>query len=163
MTVATRYDAVDLFDQVLNNMLRPRNYEANCKTRAAVEEVRLIRMDVAETDTEYLLWAELPGVKKEDIQIEIEGKQLVLTAHGAKQAAGQTAQENAQNAEAQAQQSAPALRPLLSERYSGKWTRRLQLPEEIDQEQAQAKYQDGVLELVLPKHKPKLARRLQVL
>ncbi len=172
MTVATRYDAIDLFDQVLNNVLRPRAFENNCaapqrQTRQTVEEVRLIRMDVAETDTDYLVWAELPGVSKEDIQIEIEGKQLVLTARSAKQAASSEApvenHSEGQNAEQAAAPVAKAPRLLLAERFTGKWTRRLQLPEEVDQDQAQAKYHEGVLELVLPKQKPRIARRLQVL
>jgi HSP20 family protein len=158
MTTATQYDALDLFDQVLNNVLRPRGYEAACKpqAKAAPQEVRVIRLDVSESETAYHVAAELPGVRKEDIQIDIEGKMLVISAQVAAPVAPAASTEEAIAA------AAPATRKLLVERFQGKLSRRLQLPEEVDADSAQAGFTNGVLELTLPKQKQRNGRRLQV-
>lgn len=164
MTTATHYDAMDLFDQIFNNALRPRAYDKTCKPQAAKasqtpqQEVRLIRLDVVENGGQYLVHAELPGVRKENIQIDIEGKLLVLSANMAQPQAESPAAE-ANPAEAVA---TPARRVLLSERFEGRLTRRLQLPEEVDAENAQAKFTDGVLELVLPKLQQRSGRKLHI-
>ncbi|MBI3229612.1 MAG: Hsp20/alpha crystallin family protein [Burkholderiales bacterium] len=159
MTTATHYDARDLFDQVLSNMLHPRSGEANCRPQARAQEVRVIRLDVSETEGAYQVLAELPGVRKEDIQIDIEGKLLTITA-----SVGAKVQPQVVNAdEAQAAAPAPApSRKLLVERFQGKLSRRLQMPEEVEADAVQARFSDGVLELTLPKLKQRNARRISV-
>lgn len=165
MTTATRYDAIDFFDQVFNNVLRQRGNEASCKTPTAAytppQEVRLIRVDVAETAGSYLVTAELPGVRKDDIQIDIEGKLLVLNAQTYVPAIA-VASAEAATAETKVETKPEAKRLLLSERFEGKLTRRLQLPSEIDASAVEAKFQDGVLELVLPKQKPRGGLRIEI-
>ncbi len=164
MTTATQYDALDLFDQVLNNVLRPRGYESACKpqAKAAPQEVRVIRLDVSESEAAYHVAAELPGVRKEDIQIDIEGKMLVISAQVAAPVAAAAATTEENVAAAPATPVAPAARKLLVERFQGKLSRRLQLPEEVDADSAQAAFTNGVLELTLPKQKQRNGRRLQV-
>ncbi|HCE07339.1 MAG TPA: stress protein [Oxalobacteraceae bacterium] len=93
-----------------------------------------IKMDVSETDQAYMVKAEIPGVKKEDIKVAVEGNQVSITAEIKK--------------ETEEKQGERVVR---SERYYGQQSRSFTLANEIDDTQAVAKYQDGVLELSLPK------------
>ena len=78
--------------------------------------------------------ADLPGVKKEDIHVDIDGAQLTLTAEVKREK--ETAEDE---------------RVLHSERVFGKVSRSFTLPQELDEAKAEAKFRDGVLELTLPK------------
>ncbi len=128
-------DIEDLFSDF---RLRPGLRELEAEPR--------IKMDVAETDTDYTVKAEIPGVKKEDIKVEIEGNQVSISAETQK--------------ETEEKKGETVVR---SERYYGKQYRRFTLAHEVDEEKAQAKYQDGVLELNLPKKSgPVGARQLSV-
>ena len=103
------------------------------------------RMDVTENDKEYQVLAELPGVKKEDISITISGNEIVVSAEVKRE-------KNVNNGET----------VLRAERYYGKIQRAFALGQEIDEASAQAKYNDGVLELILPKKTAAAAKRLAV-
>lgn len=92
-----------------------------------------IRMDVEETDQSYVVTADIPGVKKEDIKVAVDGNQLTISA--------QVQEERQSN-------TAGMLR---SERYYGQQYRSITLPQEVDDTQAEAKYEGGVLRLTLPK------------
>ena len=93
-----------------------------------------VKVDVSEQDKAYTVHAELPGVKKEDIQVEIDGDQVAITAE-VKQ------EKDVKDGE----------RVVHSERYYGKLSRAFRLGQEIDDAAAAAKFSDGVLELTLPK------------
>ncbi|MEJ8675188.1 Hsp20/alpha crystallin family protein [Chromobacterium amazonense] len=105
-----------------------------------------IRMDVKETEQAYLVDAELPGVGKEDIHVEIDGPLVTIKA------------EVKQFDEAKQDQQ-----KLRSERYYGMVSRSFQLPQDIDRDAASAKYENGVLLLNLPKRRRGgVGQRLQV-
>jgi HSP20 family protein len=93
-----------------------------------------IKMDVAEDDKAYHVKAEVPGVKKEDIHVSVEGNQVSITAEVKK--------------EKEEKKGETVLR---SERYYGMQSRSFTLMHDVDQDEAEAKYQDGVLDLTLPK------------
>lgn len=95
-----------------------------------------IKMDVTENDQSYMVKAEIPGVKKEDIKVDIDGNQVSISAETKK--------------ETEEKQGETVVR---SERYYGQQFRSFTLSAEIDDEKAEAKYRDGVLELTLPKKK----------
>lgn len=95
-----------------------------------------IKMDVSETDQAYTVKAEIPGVKKEDIKVDIEGNQVSISAETKK--------------ETEEKKGETVVR---SERYYGQQFRSFTLGSEIDDAKAEAKYRDGVLELTLPKKK----------
>ena len=116
---------------------------ANPETRAPAPTQ--FRMDVSENDKEYRVLAELPGVKKEEISITINGNQVAVSAevkHEKEVTNGGTV--------------------LRAERYYGKIERAFALGQEVDEATAQAKYTDGVLELTLPKKSVAAAKRLAV-
>jgi HSP20 family protein len=103
------------------------------------------RMDVTENDKEYQVLAELPGVKKEEISITINGNEVAVSA--------EVKQEKVlKNGDT----------VLCAERSYGTIKRAFSLGQEVDEASAQAKYNDGVLELTLPKKTAAAAKRLAV-
>ena len=141
MVNITRYDPFgDVFDDLMKGFLvRP------VAAAEAGETVRRIRIDVAEKDGEYKVLAEIPGVKKDDIQVDIEGDVVSISAET-------RAEKDVKEGE----------RVIHSERYFGKVSRSFRLGQEVDQAKASAKYTDGVLELVLPKKTAASAKRVTI-
>ena len=105
-----------------------------------------IKMDVTEQPKAFLVHAELPGVKKEDIHVTIEGSQVSISA------------EIKQEKEVK-----EGDRVLRSERYFGQVSRSFQLAQDVDEAHALAKFNDGVLELTLPKKAAGTSKRLTIL
>ncbi|SFU59106.1 Hsp20/alpha crystallin family protein [Pseudoduganella namucuonensis] len=105
----------------------------------------LIRLDVEEDDKAYTVKAEMPGLKKEDIKVDIDGNRVVIAA--------ETRREHEQK------QGNTVVR---SERYVGQLYRSFALDQPVDENGAQASYRDGVLELTLPKLPNKSARKLTI-
>ncbi|MBI2746743.1 MAG: Hsp20/alpha crystallin family protein [Burkholderiales bacterium] len=104
-----------------------------------------IRMDVKENGEAYTVSAEIPGVRKEDIHVTIEGGMVMVRAD-VKQEDSQTQDDKL----------------LRSERYFGSVSRGIQLPQDVDQGQAKAKYDNGVLTLTLPKKQGKGGQKLRI-
>ena len=107
--------------------------------------VRSMKVDVAEQNGDYRVVAELPGVKKEDIKVNIDGDAVSISAET-------RVEKEAKDGE----------RVLHSERFVGKVSRAFRLAEEIDESRASAKYSDGVLELTLPKKAAASAKQLAI-
>jgi HSP20 family protein len=139
MASITRYDPFnELVDDLFKGFLvRPVSYEGRG------EALQRARVDVAEKNGAYKVSAELPGVKKEDIHVSIDGAQVTLEA------------EVKQEKEASQDE-----RVLHTERTYGKVTRSFTLPQDIDEAKVEAKFRDGILELTLPKKA--VAQRKQI-
>jgi HSP20 family protein len=140
MAGIARYDPIgDLVDDFFKGFLaRPVGSEAD-------EAVRRVTIEVTEANGEYKVRAELPGVKKEDIQVNIDGDQVSITAETR---GGREVKEGE--------------RVLHSERRFGKASRTLRLAQEVDEAKASARYADGVLELTLPKKAAAAAKQLTI-
>lgn len=108
-------------------------------------EAPTLKLDVKEKNGEYLVHAELPGIRKEDIHVHIDGNTVSISA------------ERKQEKEVKEGE-----RVLRSERYFGKVARSFQLGQDIDDSKAVAKFVDGVLELTLPKKAAASAKRLNI-
>lgn len=140
MANLTRYGT---FDDVFNDFargffLKPMLFENQ------PQEMQM-RIDVREDNNAYRVHADLPGTKKEDIQVTVDGNVVTIraeTKHIAEQKDGE--------------------KLLRSERYVGNVTRSFQLPAEIDLENSEAKYQDGVLDLTLPKRGAGQSKQLAI-
>jgi HSP20 family protein len=104
-----------------------------------------IRMDVSEDDKAYTVKADVPGVNKEDVHVEIDGNKVSITAEVRK--------------EKEEKKGGMTLR---SERYYGKQYRSFTLSHDIDESKAEAKYNNGVLELTLPKKAGAASKQLKV-
>jgi len=104
-----------------------------------------IKTDVKEDDSGYTIHADIPGVKKEDIHVSIEGNQVSISAET--------------KTEKEEKKGEKVLR---SERYYGKVARSFTLAHDVDESKSQAKYTDGVLELTLPKKVVSAAKKLAI-
>lgn len=104
-----------------------------------------IKVDVKESDKAYTVHAEVPGVSKEDIHVAVDGNVVTLRAE-IKQQDSQTKDE----------------KTLRTERYYGAVARSFQLPQDIDQANAKARYDSGVLTLTLPKKQAGGSQRLAI-
>ena len=104
-----------------------------------------VKIDVKEQEKGYLVQAEIPGVKKEDIHVAVDGAIVSISAE-------RREEKDVREGE----------RVLRTERYFGKVSRSFQLAQEIDEAQVSAKYTDGVLELVLPKKAATQARGITI-
>lgn len=129
----------DLFKDFGGLLLRP------VQVGGQTVEAPTIRVDVKEDNEGYKVHAELPGVKKEDIAVDIDGATVSISAE-----------------KKQSSEQKDGERVLRSERYYGKVSRSFQLASDIDEARASAKFTDGVLELVLPKKVAAPTRKLTV-
>ena len=139
MSSLTRYTPfTDPFDEFFKGFLvRPLSVDA------PAQPVQF-RMDVTEEGDAYVVHAEVPGVKKEDINVTIDGNQVAIST------------------EVKSRQQDKGEKSLRSERYYGKVYRAFSLAQDVDESAAQAKYADGVLELRLPKKAVASARKLSI-
>lgn len=133
MANVTRFDPFnDLVDDLFKGFLvRPFSFEGRGDAGSGHWRAKV---DVAEKNGAYLVTAELPGVKKEDIHVAIDGAQVTLEAEVKRE-----------------KEASKDERTLHSERVYGKVVRSFTLPQEVDEAKAEAKFKDGVLELTLPK------------
>jgi HSP20 family protein len=129
MANITRYDPFnELVDDLFKGFfVRPLAFD----TRA---ELPRMKLEVAEKNGTYLVTAELPGVRKEDINVTVDGAQVTLAAEVKRE---KEATEND--------------RVLHTERAFGRVSRTFTLPQELDEGKVEAKFRDGILELALPK------------
>jgi HSP20 family protein len=140
-----RWDPFRDFDELserLNRLLAP--------ARGAAEENGGIfadwapAMDVEETDKEYLLKADLPAVKTEDVKISIDDGVLALE--------GERKQEKEEKGK----------KFHRIERSYGKFVRRLAVPSDVDQQKVSAEFKEGVLKVHLPKSASAKPRTIDV-
>ena len=124
------------FDELVRGFFRPVRFEKSAAS---------IKVDVVETDTAYVVKAELPGVTKDEIQVSIEGDVVTIGA--------EVKREN---------ETKDGERVIRSERYSGSVYRAFTLPVEIDEASSNAKYENGVLELTLTKKPAAPSRKLTI-
>ena len=139
MYPSTRHATLSTLDGLFNDLFRPVLLDDPAPAPLA------LRVDVSETPQAYTLHAELPGVKREDIHVEIDGNEVSIAAEVKR--------------ETEAGEGEKWLR---RERAGGKTTRRFALPAEVDEATAAAKFVDGVLTLTLPKKAPAASRRIAV-
>jgi HSP20 family protein len=141
MNNLTRYEPlVGRLDNLFNEFFRP----AYVWETGTVSEPQPIRLDVKETPEAYTVSAEIPGVKKDEIHVEVEGNEVTISA--------ETKREESKEGE----------KFLRVERYYGKTARRFALPQDLDDARAQASFNNGVLELTLPKKAAVSGRKLDV-
>ena len=104
-----------------------------------------IKLNVTRSDGSYKVDAEMPGVKKEDIHVSIDGSLVTIS--------GEVKKEKEEKKDDQV---------IRSERYFGKVERSFSLPQEIDEANVEAKYSDGVLKLTLPLREKSKAKTIAI-
>jgi HSP20 family protein len=103
------------------------------------------RLDLSETEKTFEVQAELPGVKKEDVKVSVDGQRVTIEAEC------QQANEQRQGEQV-----------VYSERSTRRYQRSFTLPAEVEDTGAEAKLEDGVLRLSLPKRQGGAAKRLTI-
>ena len=101
-------------------------------------------LDIVETATDYVVSVDLPGVKPEDVKVEMEDGRLTIS--GKRET---VTEDNAKNVHR-------------VERTRGSFHRAISLPREVDVEKIDAKYEQGVLHVTLPKSAEKQPRKIEV-
>ncbi len=104
-----------------------------------------LRLDVVDKDDAFEIKADLPGVKRDDLKIHINGRDVDIAA----EMSGESKEEHDGKL-------------LQSERVYGRFHRRLTLGEELDADRAKAAYEDGVLTITLPKNRNAKRKLLKV-
>ncbi len=107
-------------------------------------EAWAVPLDVTRQGENAVIRASMPGVSPEDIQVSIEDNVLTIKGHSAKevQDEGETY--------------------LMRERRTGSFHRALRLPDSVDPDKVEPRYEHGVLTITVPKAEAKRARQLQV-
>lgn len=124
-------DVDDVFDRFLTTPVFPTfNFEPMKK---AFEPKWLPALDLTETDKDFILRAEIPGVPRENLDVHMEGDVLTLTGHREKKTS-----EKDENM-------------LWEEREAGQFIRTLRLPKAVEANKVEANYTDGILTVRLPK------------
>jgi len=138
MSALTRYDPIDqMFPDFFRRFALP--------MRLAEETPGEIRIDVTEKEKSYEVRAEIPGAKKEDIRVKVEGNFVSISAEVRKD-----------------KEEKSAGRVVLKETYYGSASRGFSLAHEIDAKAVVAKLEDGVLKLTLPKREGSSSKIIEI-
>jgi len=128
MANITRFDPFNDVDDLFKGLfVRPMRFDLDVAPQMQV------KMDVTKADDSYTVKAELPGIKKDDIHVSIDGNEVTISGEAKKESEEKKGEE-----------------VIRSERYYGKVLRSFTLPHEVDEAKAAAIYADGVLKLTLP-------------
>lgn len=142
MTKVSIYDPfADVFPTLFKNFFA----DGEADPRGQKAQAIPMRVDVSEANGSYTVKADLPGVPKDSINVDIDGSRVTIRA--------EVKRENERK---------EGERVLRSERYYGSFARSFALADEIDDERATARFENGVLELTLPKKEVVGAKRLQI-
>lgn len=119
--------------------------QAAALSRWPEEGISSPRLNVTENDTSFMVQAEMPGVKKEDVKVAIDNQRVTIEAethHDEERREGENV--------------------VYAERTARKFMRSFLLPTDVDDSSADAKLEDGVLTLTLPKKQGGSAKRLTI-
>ena len=122
----------DLFDTFFDDFKRPARSNTN---------INVMRTDIKETDAGFELDIDLPGDKKEDVQAELKDGYLTISAK-----TNTTREEKDENG-----------KYIRKERYSGSCSRSFYVGEQLEQEDIKARFEDGILKVMVPKKEAKPA------
>ncbi|OZI60735.1 Hsp20/alpha crystallin family protein [Bordetella genomosp. 11] len=139
MSRLTRYSpfSAEPFADAFEGFLRP--------IRGLAEDGPRMDLDITENDKEYVLQAEIPGMNKEDIQVDIDGGEVRISAK-------KSSEKEVKDGD----------RVVRSERYWGQMQRAVSFATSIDEDHVTAVYDKGVLKLTLPKKAGDGTRRIEI-
>ena len=138
-----RYEPVNLFDQFNRDISR---FFGNTRSFPATDAVRewAPAVDIREEEDRYVLLADIPGVKREDVEVTLEDG--VLTVRGERHTVSDETREGFHR----------------KERMHGTFKRQFTLPEAVQADSIEATFTDGVLEIGIPKEARPEPRKITV-
>ena len=131
--------SLDPFDDTLRSLMRPWRMEM-------ADAAPRIKVDLSEQDGSYAVKAEIPGVKKEDIDVRVDGNVVTISAE----------------VKSEKEEKGNGDRVLRRERQEGYASRTFTLGCPVDAGKVQASYKDGILALTLPKKADTASKRIAV-
>ena len=134
-----------LVDELFSDFFQRAHVPAARRLNATA--VSRARMDVLDKGGNFEVKVDLPGIRKDDIHVGIEGARVSI---------------NAESKDASETKDTNGDKILYSERYSTSYARSFELPAEVTEEGADARFEDGVLTLSLPKRAPTVSKRLEI-
>ncbi len=108
------------------------------------DDMKNLTCDVDETDNEFIITADLPGVKKDDVAIEVSGRNLIIHAERHREEEEETRHRH------------------FSTRYFGSFDRSIYLPDNVDKDEIYASFNNGVLEICMPKMESEQTNRIEI-
>lgn len=141
-----RSDVFSLFDDFLGDLWSRNVGLAPQGQAGSTPAVARARMDVTDQGERFEVKVDLPGVKRDDIHVTIEGPRVSISAQ----------------AKSESESKDKEGRVLHSERYAARYARSFELPVEVDDKSAKARFEDGVLTLALPKKAAVVSKRLAI-
>lgn len=135
-----------LFDDFFGDLVNRNNQAARDEAGSAIAPVLRARMDVIDKGEAFEIKADLPGVKREDIHVTIEGPRVSISAES----------------KSESESKDKSGRVLHAERYAARYARSFELPVEVNDAEAKARFEDGVLTLALPKKAAVVGKRLAI-
>lgn len=144
MNALTPFERLDdMFPEMFRRFMRP--VKGSSLSTDALGE---IRVDLSESDKSYEVSAELPGAKKEDIRVTIDGSYVSISAEVKR--------------ESEEEKKKKGERTVVKELFYGSASRGFSLPHEVDENAAVAKFENGILKLTLPKKQEASSRTLSI-
>lgn len=136
-------DFDEVFDRFFNAPLAfpAFNYEP---IRKAMEGTWMPAIDLTETEKDFILRAEVPGIPRENLDVHLEGEVLTLTGHRE-----QKTTEKGENM-------------LWEEREAGKFVRTLRLPKAVEVNKVEALYNEGILTVRVPKAETAIKNKILI-
>jgi len=142
--IVRREPSGSLFDELFSDFFNRGGWSVAARPAELPAAVRA-RMDVLDKGDRYAVNLDLPGVRKDDIHITIEGARVSISAD----AKGEKEVKEGEKV-------------LHTERYATSYARSFELPAEVTEDGADASFENGVLRLVLPKRAQVSSKRLSV-
>lgn len=131
--------ALDPFDDTFRSLMRPWRFD--------VPEMALrIKIDLSEQDGSYAVKAEMPGVKKDDIDVRVDGNTVTISAE----------------VKSEKEEKGNGGRMLRRECQEGYASRTFSLACPVDEAKVEARYKDGILALTLPKKADTSSKRIAI-
>lgn len=137
------WGAMDEFDALFDRALKSPWFVLE-KTPETKREIFHPLVDVVESAEAYSLSVDLPGVKREDVKVDL--KQNILTISGERKREGETSNDGMR----------------AYERIYGRFERSFTLPQVVDVSRVEAKLEDGVLHVTLPKSELAQPRSIEI-
>ncbi|HEV2131319.1 MAG TPA: Hsp20/alpha crystallin family protein [Longimicrobiaceae bacterium] len=138
MAITPYRPTTDVFRPLFEDLFRPWSGRGSL--------LRSPDADIVETESEIRVMVELPGMRAEDVSVDVENNVLTIS--------GEKKEEREEEEEGSTWH--------LSERRYGRFSRSFLLPRNVEQDQIQARFEDGVLSVTIPKSERAVPRRIQV-
>lgn len=100
--------------------------------------------DLRENSKEYVLKFDIPGIKKEDVKVEVDGNRITISGERKQEREDQDARQH------------------FTETYYGSFMRSFTLPQKVDETKVKANYEDGVLKVTIPKTEPSSGKTVEI-